>query len=73
MTSRGPHDAPDRGDANDESHRLAVFLRGLTIGALVGAAIAGSAIWERARRRVEQAPATPEPDPSQPDVAQPEG
>ena len=26
------------------------FLRGLTIGALVGAAIAGSAIWRRWRR-----------------------
>jgi hypothetical protein len=32
---------------------MAVFLRGLSIGALVGAAIAGSAIWERARRRKE--------------------
>ena len=28
-----------------------VFFRGLSIGALVGAAIAGSAIWERWRRR----------------------
>ncbi len=27
------------------------FLRGLTIGILVGAAIAGSAMWERLRRR----------------------
>jgi hypothetical protein len=34
---------------------MAVFLRGLTIGALVGAAIAGSALWERARRRGEHA------------------
>jgi len=32
---------------------MAVFMRGLTIGALVGAAIAGSALWERARRRGE--------------------
>jgi hypothetical protein len=33
--------------------RLATFLRGLVVGALVGAAIAGSAIWRRtgARRR----------------------
>jgi transposase len=33
--------------------RVATFLRGLVIGALVGAAIAGSAIWRRtgARRR----------------------
>jgi len=41
---RSAQDAPDRADANDESQRLAVFLRGLTIGALVGEAIAGSAI-----------------------------
>ena len=27
--------------------RTSTFLRGLTIGALVGAAIAGSAIWRR--------------------------
>jgi hypothetical protein len=30
---------------------MQVFLRGLSIGALVGAAIAGSAIWERSQRK----------------------
>ena len=35
--------------------RLAAFLRGVTIGALVGAAVAGSALWERAARRREEA------------------
>lgn len=30
------------------------FVRGLTLGALVGAAIAGSAIWDRLRRRDDQ-------------------
>ena len=34
-----------------DSPRLQSFLRGLSIGALVGAAIAGSAIWERSQRR----------------------
>ena len=29
---------------------VGTFLRGLTIGALVGAAVAGSAIWRRWRR-----------------------
>ncbi len=29
---------------------ISAFLRGLTIGALVGAAVAGSAIWRRWRR-----------------------
>lgn len=48
------------GDANpkrdDEVNpRLAAFLRGVTIGALVGAAVAGSALWERASRRREEA------------------
>ena len=32
------------------------FLRGLTIGALVGAAIAGSAIWRRWRRESKGPP-----------------
>ena len=32
---------------------MARFLRGMTLGALVGAAIAGSAIWQRARNRSE--------------------
>jgi hypothetical protein len=42
---------PRRTDASGgESPRLTIFMRGLTIGALVGAAIAGSAIWERVRR-----------------------
>jgi hypothetical protein len=34
-----------------ESPRFQLFIRGLSIGALVGAAIAGSAIWERGQRR----------------------
>ena len=37
--------------SGNEDPRLASFLRGVTIGALVGAAIAGSALWERAQRR----------------------
>lgn len=35
------------------------FLRGLTLGALVGAAIAGSAVWDRLRKRDDEAPAGP--------------
>ena len=41
-------------DAADEAEGMARFLRGLTIGALVGAAIAGAAIWQRARNQVGQ-------------------
>ena len=37
------------------------FMRGLTLGALLGAAVAGSAIWQRRGRRRQQRPAT-DPD-----------
>lgn len=45
--------AGDRGPAlaSHEDHGTASFLRGLTIGALIGAIIAGSSIWTRRRRR----------------------
>jgi hypothetical protein len=62
MTDPGPQRTSDDSDATADSIRLTVFLSGLTIGALVGAAIAGSAIWERARHRVRSAPIPPEPD-----------
>ena len=35
---------------NEQSRRADTFLRGLLAGAVVGAVIAGSAIWERRRR-----------------------
>ncbi|MGZ8527447.1 MAG: hypothetical protein ACXWWR_01525 [Candidatus Limnocylindrales bacterium] len=37
--------------SNDADRRGGPFLRGLTIGVLVGAAIAGSRIWRRLLRR----------------------
>jgi hypothetical protein len=39
-----------RGD--DRAGAGATFMRGLTLGALIGAAIAGSALWQRRARRV---------------------
>jgi hypothetical protein len=48
---RQPRRDIDDGSGSDTDPRLASFLRGVTIGALVGAAIAGSALWERAQRR----------------------
>lgn len=33
--------------AHDDDPRAATFVRGLVVGALVGAAIAGSTIWQR--------------------------
>jgi hypothetical protein len=44
-------ETPDLPSDADADPRVASFLRGVTIGALVGAAIAGSALWERAVRR----------------------
>jgi hypothetical protein len=35
----------------DAGQPRSIFLRGLSLGALVGAVIAGSAIWERRRLR----------------------
>ncbi|HET9436373.1 MAG TPA: hypothetical protein VFO50_05905 [Candidatus Limnocylindrales bacterium] len=39
------------GRTADSAISSSTFIRGLTIGALVGAAIAGSTIWERRRTR----------------------
>ena len=36
---------------DDRQRRMDTFLRGLLSGALVGAVIAGSTIWQRRRRR----------------------
>jgi hypothetical protein len=36
---------------NLDDRELAKFLRGLTLGALIGAVIAGSRIWRTLRRR----------------------
>lgn len=41
----------DVADFLGDEERAATFLRGLTVGALVGAAIAGSRIWRRRGRR----------------------
>jgi hypothetical protein len=54
-TSRPPRSVVERlvPEAFADSHRspvVSTFLRGVTTGALVGAAIAGSALWGRYRR-----------------------
>jgi hypothetical protein len=55
-----------RGDA--ASSTGSTFMRGLTLGALLGAAIAGSAIWQRRSRRTRQATDAPSAN----DVARPD-
>jgi hypothetical protein len=71
MKILGPSRAANPPDDDADSPRLAVFVRGLTIGALVGAAIAGSAIWERTRRRAEQGPNASLPTPEAASTAEP--
>lgn len=50
-----------RGGGIGDEPRLAQFLRGVTMGALVGAAIAGSAIWRRRLARSAELAARPSP------------
>lgn len=45
--------APRRTEPDDATLPHSVFLRGLSLGALIGAAIAGSAIWDRRRQRAK--------------------
>ena len=47
------------GDTGDE--RASTFARGLALGALVGAAIAGSTLWQRHLARRSRPVAAPEP------------
>lgn len=47
---------PESAPPDDASPLVSTFLRGLAIGALVGAAIAGSAILQRRRSRELEAP-----------------
>jgi hypothetical protein len=35
----------------DDARSAGSFLRGLTVGAILGAIIAGSSLWQRRRRR----------------------
>jgi hypothetical protein len=37
--------------SDDDARTSANFLRGLTIGAIIGAILAGSSLWSRRRRR----------------------
>jgi hypothetical protein len=51
------------GTADDDDQRATTFARGLALGALVGAAIAGSTIWQRRHARGSARPSA-EPRPT---------
>ena len=63
MSDRDPASLLDRltggATAAGEDPRVAQFVRGVALGALVGAAIAGSTLWGRRRTRHEPAPVDP--------------
>ena len=66
MTRRSPRDLLRLArDEPDDDHAQSIFLRGLSLGALIGAAIAGSAIWERRRikRAAGESPRPPKEEP----------
>jgi hypothetical protein len=44
---------------DDDDQRATTFARGLALGALVGAAIAGSTIWQRRHARTAMLPVEP--------------
>jgi hypothetical protein len=54
------------GDQDDSDRRATTFARGLALGALVGAAIAGSTIWQRRLSRGRREPAPTMSDPESP-------
>ena len=68
MASRLPL-GPFRVPAEGSERPADVFVRGLVAGAVVGAVIAGSAIWERRQRRraVEGSEDAPPALPAQPE------
>jgi len=51
--------------------RAAQFVRGLALGALVGAAIAGSTIWQRRQSRRELPPGAPSVTAGRPAIGPP--
>ena len=49
--------------ADEDGQKAVTFARGLVLGALVGAAIAGSTIWQRRQARTTAPAGRPEPEP----------
>jgi hypothetical protein len=79
VSDRNPASLLDRltggATAAGEDPRVAQFVRGVALGALVGAAIAGSTIWGRRRTRPELAQVDPSapllPAPADPESENP--
>ena len=59
------------GSEDPDDQRASTFARGLALGALVGAAIAGSTIWQRRRAGHARPPSSTEPSPTEPDGSSP--
>jgi hypothetical protein len=61
------------GSGEDGDERASTFARGLALGALVGAAIAGSTIWQRRHARMTAGDAPPADVVAAPDGHRPTG
>jgi hypothetical protein len=59
---------PEVFEGSHRSPTVSTFLRGVTTGALVGAAIAGSALWSRYRRSRSSTAPAPAPIITDPDT-----
>lgn len=52
MSRRQPASRPTLGARGRDDDPVATFVRAATVGAFVGAVIAGSTVWNRIRRRI---------------------
>ena len=52
MSRRSPASRPTPGGRGRDDDPLATFVRGASLGAFVGAVIAGSTVWHRIRSRI---------------------
>ena len=59
------------GGGHDDDQRASTFARGLALGALVGAAIAGSTIWQRRHDGRTRPTSSTERSPNEPDGSPP--
>jgi hypothetical protein len=63
VSRRQPASRPTLGARGRDDDPVATFVRAATVGAFVGAVIAGSTVWHRIRRRIAAGTAAGRPGP----------